>query len=161
MKHYELMYIIPVKAGSEDDSSIQDKVRSMLQQEGATITKDEVLGKRKLAYPIKNLRHGNYIVMELDLDTQAVSRVNNWFRMSPDILRSQLVVKLLKTPEQEAKEKAFREKLQKLQLKETADENQSDKPTPAGEDKPATSGPVQLEDLDKKLEKILEQEIVK
>ncbi len=162
MKHYELMYILPVKAGSEEDSALVDKVRAMLQNEGATITSETNLGKKKLAYPIKSLRHGSYILVEFDLPAEKLNRLNNWFRLSTEILRSQIISKPLKSPEQLAREKAFQEKLMKLQDKENTDKEPAPKTlekTGTKESKDAAS--VQFDDLDKKIEEILEQEIVK
>ncbi|MBU1038841.1 30S ribosomal protein S6 [Patescibacteria group bacterium] len=164
MKHYELIYIIPIKAGSEEDTTVADKVRAMLKEEGATISQEDSLGKKKLAYPIKGLRHGNYILVEFDLESTKLARVNNWFRMSTEVLRSQIILKPLKSPEQLAREKAFQEKLMKIQAREEAETKEpakpadSEKPAPAVESVPR---PVQFDDLDKKIEEILEQEIVK
>lgn len=161
MKHYELMYIIPLKIGQDDNNEIQEKVRQMLIAEGAKISLEENLGKRKLAYHINHIRHGNYVVMEFDLDPAKVGKVQSWLRLSGELLRFQIINKKIKSPEKMAREQALQEKLMKKQIKITSEEKQEtitdDEEAPAST--PTT--PTELADLDKKLEQILEQEIVK
>jgi small subunit ribosomal protein S6 len=160
MKHYELMYIIPLKVGQEDYTEIQDKVRQLLTTEGGTITHEENWGKRKLAYPIHNVRHGIYVVLEFDLEPAKIGKIQAWLSLSSEILRAQLIVKKLKSPEQLAREQALQEKLMKKQIKA----NETQKAETAKNESETTKSAVssaELADLDKKLEEILEQEIVK
>lgn len=161
MNHYELLYIIPLKVGQDDDNNIQEKVHQMLATEGAKITLEDNWGKRKLAYPIKNVRHGTYVVTEFDLDPEKLNKIQSWFRLSADILRAQLITKKVKSPEQLAREQALQEKLAKKQIK--ANENQKAEAARAEAEASAstTMQSGELADLDKKLEEILEQEIVK
>lgn len=157
MNHYELMYIIPLKLEGEDSTAVADKVRAWLLTEGAKITFEEALGKRKLAYPIKHIRHGSYVVLEMDIDPAKVARVNEWFRLSSEVLRAQLVSKKLKSPEQLAREKAFQEKLARLHAARAEAEAKPAGEAPKAEVKPK----VKLEELDQKLEQILGEEMVK
>ncbi len=160
MKHYELMYIIPLKVGQDDNNDTQQKVHDMLTGEGANITMEENLGKRKLAYAINHVRHGTYVVAEFDLEPEKLAKVQSWLSLSGEVLRSQLITKKVKTPEQLAREQALQEKLMKKQLKL----NESQKAEAAKSDESVsghTMAPAELADLDKKLEEILEQEVVK
>lgn len=159
MNHYEIMYIIPLKIEGDDPTLVQDKVRAMLQAEGAKIAQEDALGKRKLAYPIRHVRHGSYVVIECDMEPTNVKRISEWFRMSSEVLRAQIITKKLKTPEQLAREKAFQEKLARLHA---AKLEQAALPTPSAASAKTTDKPkVKLEELDQKLEQILEQEMVK
>lgn len=155
MQHYEIMYIIPVKMGTDDTAQVQEKVLAMFKDNDATITLEENLGKKKLAYPIKHMRHGTYFVVECDVDTQNVKKISEWFRLSADILRAQIIVKELKTPEQIAREKAWQSKLAKKQ----ADEEIEAIPENTPEIK-IPEAKVKLDELDKKLEEILTKEMV-
>ncbi|HLD86072.1 MAG TPA: 30S ribosomal protein S6 [Patescibacteria group bacterium] len=160
MKHYELMYILPLKVGQEEGTEAQEKIHSMLTAEEAKITLEENLGKRKLAYPINRVRHGIYAVTEFDLEPTKLSKIQEWLRLSSDVLRAQLIIKKLKTPEQVAREQALQEKLMKKQLKAAEAQKTEATQREAAMATPAIQ-PTELADLDKKLEKILEQEIVK
>jgi len=154
MKHYEIMYIIPIQADVEE-TVVQDKVRQMLVAEGAKITLEEPMGKRKLAYPIKHVRHGAYVVLECELDPLKVKAVNDWFRLSAEVLRAQIIAKQVKTPERLAREKALQEKLARLHAKAEAEINKPEEPVKSERPK------IRLDELDQKLEQILEEEIVK
>lgn len=151
------MYIIPLRIEGDDPTAVQDKVRAMLQAEGAKITSEDSLGKRKLAYPINHVRHGSYVVVECDLEPTQVKRVHDWFRLSSEVLRAQLVTKKLKSPEQLAREKAFQDKLARLHAAKTEEADHHLTHDAKAEEKPK----VKLEELDQKLEQILEQEMVK
>ena len=158
MNHYEIMYIIPLKIEGDEPTTVQDKVRAMLQAEGAKITQEDALGKRKLAYPIQHVRHGSYVVIECDIEPNNVKRVHDWFRLSSEILRAQIVSKELKSPERLAREKAFQEKLARLHASKVEETPHTRQPSDAKvEEKPK----IKLEELDKKLEEILGQEMVK
>lgn len=163
MKHYELMYILPVKVGVDDDKAIQDKIKAMLVAEGAAITAEDSLGKRKLAYPINSIRHGSYTVIEMDLEPAKLQKIQTWFRLSSEILRSQIIVKKVKTAEQIAREKAIQARVAKDEAMANMAEAEAKKeetPAPSKETITDDKTAVHLDDLDKKLAKILEKEIV-
>lgn len=155
--HYEIMYIVPLKATGDEPGAVQDKVRATLTAAGAKITHEDSLGKRKLAYPINHVRHGHYVVLECDLPTDKVKQINDWFRLSPDVLRAMIVDKKVKSPEQLERERALQAKLARLHAKaEEATKVAALAPAaPAAEEQPK----VNLEELDKKLEQILEEEV--
>jgi small subunit ribosomal protein S6 len=157
MNHYEIMYIVPVKATGEEPTAVQDKVRAMLQASGAKVTSEDSLGKRKLAYPIDHVRHGNYVVLECDLPADQVKTVNDWFRLSPDVLRAMVVAKKVKSPEQLERERALQAKLARIHAK--AEEATRTSTQPAANTPTAEQPKVNLEELDKKLEQILEEEV--
>ena len=109
------MYIVPLKMNDDEtNTSTKDKARAMLLNEGAQITKEETMGKRKLAYPIDQVRHGIYVTVECDLEPSKIKRVNDWFRLSTEILRSQIINCHPKSEAQLAKQKALQDKLAKL-----------------------------------------------
>ena len=154
------MYIIPLKVGQEDNSEAQDKVNQLLLAEGGKITHEENWGKRKLAYPIHNVRHGIYVIAEFDLEPTKLNKIQEWLSLSPEILRAQLISKTLKSPEQLAREQALQEKLMKKQIKANEAQKAEMAKTEKESVRPAMAS-AELADLDKKLEEILEQEIVK
>ena len=158
MNHYEIMYIVPLKVTGDDPTAVQDKVRAMLLTEGAAITREESLGKRKLAYPIDHIRHGSYVVLECDLPGDKVKKIDDWFRLSPEVLRALIVSKKVKSPAQLERERALQAKLAKMHAKEEEAAKVVDEPAPSHTTAPEQPK-VNLEELDKKLERILEEEV--
>jgi small subunit ribosomal protein S6 len=158
MNHYELLYIIPLAMGEENIDTNKAKVDGMLKQAGAQITAEEIMGKKKLSYPIGQIRYGHYILTEFDLDPAKLTDLEREFRLSSDILRFQILAKKIKSPEQLAQEKALQEKLRQRARDEEYKPKMTETRLPLVEEKPE---PTRLDDLDKKLEEILENEIVK
>jgi small subunit ribosomal protein S6 len=84
---YELLYIIPATFTDEDVGRIEGTVGALLEKNGATIDTTTRLGKFKLAYPIKKVRHGHYMLVRLSTDGSNVKAIDEALRISSDVLR--------------------------------------------------------------------------
>ncbi len=157
MNHYELLYIIPLVMGEDRVEIIKNKVDKMLTALGAEVTMREEMGKRKLAYPIKQVRYGYYILLEFNLEPTKLKDLERDLRLSTDILRWQVISKQIKSAKQLVKEKALQEKLRHLAQTEQEEKTTL---TPVVKET-AVAESTRLDELDKKLEEILENEIVK
>lgn len=163
MNHYELLYIIPLKINTEENPEpIINKVTKIINDLGGEITFQENLDKKKLAYPIKQIRYGFYILVEFNLLGKSLKKLERELRLSADIIRFQVVRKKIKSPAELAQEKALQDKLKARHAKEEieADVLAKEKLNKA-EFKKASEESTKIDDLDKKLEEILEQEIIK
>ncbi len=171
-QHYEMLYIIPLSATSEDNvQSSMDQVTKILKEAGAEITRDDDWGKIKMNYPIKQYNHGNYVLLEFDLSPEKLKQVDNEIKINPSVLRHLIVKKdprLAAIEEKRKKEQALRE------MKET----ETDQASPsAKEELPAastakketsgqssekqeTSAKASLDELDKKLDEILDESVI-
>lgn len=156
--HYELMYIVPVSFTSEELKPITEKIKKLIEDHKGQITKQDDLGKQKFAYPIKHQSHGYYQLVEFDMPKDNLVGLNSALQLTTEILRFLVVKAKIKTEEDLKKEKELQEKLAKKKEKEIekikADEKEAkDKPKAAKEKKK-----VSLEDLDKKLDELLDTE---
>ncbi len=88
---YELLYIIPQQFEDEKISSITEKVAEIIKEAGGRIIKEENLGKKKLAYLIKQTRRGFYILLELELLPSALQELNKNLRLMDNVLRFQII----------------------------------------------------------------------
>lgn len=154
MPYYELLYTIPNKYTEEETALITDKISKLIQAEGGEIAVNEKLGKFKLTYPIKQTHQGNYIVLEFDAPASFIKKIDTDLKLMPEILRHIIVSKKKRSKEEIAKEEALREKI--LKKKTAAVEKKTQEKTSP----PAARGKVSLEELDKKLDKILEGDIM-
>lgn len=91
--HYELLYIVPIKFTEEELKNVTGNVSGLIEKAGGKITKDENLGKKKLAYPIKGCRHGYYILSEMDMETSGLKQLNRDLGLAQEIIRYQIVKK--------------------------------------------------------------------
>lgn len=155
-EHYEILYILPVSLTPEETTPFVEKVASLIKEQNGEITKDENLGKQKLAYPLKTLSHGYYFLYEFDLPKENLIKLNRSLHLTPEIVRFLIVKKHVKTEKEITAEKQLQEKLAKRK------EQEIDKMKAEKEDvkeKPAKDKgkeKISLEDLDKKLDEILD-----
>lgn len=157
MTHYELLYIVPIKFTEDELPQIQTKVNQLITGTDGKITLDENLGKKKLAYAIERFRHGHYIVIEFDSDPEKLKKINRDLKLSPEVLRFQIIKKKIKTAKAIERERKIQDKItQKAQ--EYAKETQKiAEPAKTKSEKKKDEGKISLEELDQKLDELLEE----
>ncbi len=156
MEHYEMLYIISNKFTEKEAEKIATNTQKEITDKGGNITFTEVWGKKKLAYPIDGNNHGYYNLIEFDLEKKKLAELNKIFRMSNEIIRHLIVKKRVKTEEELAKEKEISEKIAAKNIEAKIEEEK----TIAKEKKEQKEKEqkVDLKDLDKKLDNILDSE---
>lgn len=167
MNHYELTYIIPMSFTVDEVPKINENVSGILKEHGAKIAKETSMGKLKFAYPINDLSHGYYQVVEFDVEPSQILEINKTLGLHHEIVRYLLVTKRIKTEEELAADQRLRDKIakQELERRSTMDEDESVEEKPKrsfSKAKPSVAKheeeKVSIEDLDKKLDAILEGE---
>ena len=91
MSSYELMYIVRPEL---DDDGVQreiDRVNQLITSNGGQIKKVTPWGKRRLAYTIKDLHEGHYVVADLDLENPRVAEVERVLKITDSVVRHLLV----------------------------------------------------------------------
>jgi len=158
MQHYELLTILSIKLNEEEQKKAVEKVIDLIKKEGGQLIKNEDWGRRKLAYQIKHERHGYYFLLELDLLPDKISAIGKVLKLTPEILRYMIVQSKVRTEEEIAKEKRIKDR-------RIAEEEKKLKEKIAAEEKPvekkqAREKKISLEDLDKKLDEILKEDVI-
>ncbi|MGD2116303.1 MAG: 30S ribosomal protein S6 [Acidobacteriota bacterium] len=88
MRTYELMYIIDSRISEEEAESVHETVKGLVTGNGAEITRDEDMGRRKLAYPIDKQTEGRYRLLYLHgEDSLNVPEVERRLEQSDKVLR--------------------------------------------------------------------------
>ncbi len=93
MREYELMFIVHPDL---DESALADtikRVSSWITDEGGSIIKTDVWGKRQLAYPIRKVNQGQYVLLHVTLDPQAGAKVERNLRFLEPVMRFMLTAK--------------------------------------------------------------------
>ena len=174
MKEYELLYIVGTQYTDEEIVGVQAVVTKLLEDAGAKILRQENLGKIRLAYPIKKIRHGSYILVMFNAEPSALNDLNRRIALSDEVLRHTLLER-----DADALERTFELSSYVAPLSEEAKGEKTEKevkrpsatkapvrttpapeieiapPTPAVVEDPAMS----MEELDQKLDKILDGDI--
>ncbi|MDD5528383.1 MAG: 30S ribosomal protein S6 [Patescibacteria group bacterium] len=170
--HYEMLYIIPNKFTEDEAKAINEKIEKQIAAVGGEVTYTEDWGKKKLAYMIGNYNHGYYKLAEFDLAGVKLAELDNFLRLSNDVLRHQIIRIVKRSAEQIAADKkksdelaAIRKRLkeggaEKSEKPEKAEEKTAglvagEKPQPA-EERKSFKKKTELKDLDAKLDDILD-----
>ena len=69
MSKYELVFVADPRLSEEDVVALTDEYKNMLTDNGGTILKEESWGKKRLAYPIRKLSEGYYVLYNVELES--------------------------------------------------------------------------------------------
>lgn len=152
MHNYELLYIVPNQYTDEEAKKIKEKIDQMIKSFDGVISHEEDLGKKKLAYPIKQVAHGYYFLTEFELeDGRKLKEINNFLRLDKEILRAQIITKKKLTEEEIEKNKKRAEAKAKFEARTEKTETKSVRTSEAKNE----TKKVDIKNLDEKLEEIL------
>lgn len=145
MPKYELMYILSSAVSDNDVPAVSAEVDKFITDNAGSLLTQEMLGKKKLAYPIKKTRNGFYVLETFNLEGSKLQGLDNKLRSMEPIIRY-LVVNLEEQERRAVKDRAVQEKMRaarKMPLK------------------PETTGPeikMTETELEQKIEQALESE---
>ena len=102
VRDYELMYI--VRPELEDDAVrvAVKSVRALIESQGGEVVKTTLWGKRRLAYEVKRLREGHYVLVVFHLDGGKIAEIERALRIHDTVFRHLIVVHEGPMPEPEA-----------------------------------------------------------
>ena len=145
---YDLLYIIPAHTEDEPVMEAKKKITEMLQAVHATIVREEEPGKRKLSYPIKKTRHGNYVNVIFEAEGAAVAQLKKDLSLNTDIVRYQII------QEEKTAGKSGGARKMRPAAKPLISPAITTAPTQAD-----TGSKVSLQELDQKLEELLSEKV--
>ncbi|MFA5051825.1 MAG: 30S ribosomal protein S6 [Patescibacteria group bacterium] len=165
MQHYELLVMQSAKLDQAGQEAADRKILDLIAKHNGRITRHESMGKHKLAYEIKHETYGMYVLVEFDIEPAAIGECDRQLRLMPEVVRHLMVKKQVKTEAQIAEEKMIQEKVEQRLARERAEEKLAAAPPPPTPEEQAKTKAkdnekkISLEDLDKKLDDILKEEI--
>lgn len=87
MRLYELLYIIPATLTDEEVSQTENDIQALIQRYGGVPKESRRLGKFRLTYLIKKVRHGHYVLAYFEAEPTAVAKINEALRIHEKVLR--------------------------------------------------------------------------
>ncbi|MBI2551341.1 30S ribosomal protein S6 [Candidatus Uhrbacteria bacterium] len=160
---YELLYIVSGDYTEKEVEGVQETVLALLAKYGATPGRHENLGKIRLAYPIKGIQFGTYILVYFEAAPEAMQELDRGLALAPEVLRHMITV-----PSKLAQERKYEITSYVAPLSEEAREARGGDvaTTPPRRDMPklmaptpaalAPTTPISMEELDQKLDAIAE-----
>jgi small subunit ribosomal protein S6 len=90
MRTYELVVIF--RHENDHYTKGLDFVRNELKNFGASILKEEDMGERNLAYPIKKQDRGHYILFNIEFGPDKVVEIDKSFKLQTEVLKFLFIV---------------------------------------------------------------------
>ncbi|MCF6094661.1 30S ribosomal protein S6 [Microaerobacter geothermalis] len=87
MRKYELMYILRPDLEEEKLRSLVEKFKGLVTDNGGEITNLQEMGKRRLAYEMKKLREGYYVLMNFLATPAIVSEMDRIMKITDEVVR--------------------------------------------------------------------------
>ena len=84
---YEVIFIIDPDADDAEVMRLTEAVQKIITDQGGSITKTEMMGKRQLAYEISHKRDGIYVLLEVDGSGAEIAELERRMRVNDRILR--------------------------------------------------------------------------
>jgi small subunit ribosomal protein S6 len=86
-RQYDMVFLVVPEKDEPGAAAVIDEFRKLLVDHGATIEKDETMGRRRLAYMIKKKNEATYHNFLFRGSSACVAEVQRKLRLSEDILR--------------------------------------------------------------------------
>jgi len=93
MREYELVLIIHPDLDETAFKEIIERITGWIKNDGGEIIKTDVWGRRQLAYPIRKLNEGQYVLLHMKMNAQFGKTIERDLRYMESILRFMLIAK--------------------------------------------------------------------
>ncbi|WNR44572.1 30S ribosomal protein S6 [Paenibacillus roseipurpureus] len=91
MRKYELMYIIRTDVEQEVVQSTVEKFQGIITNGGGEVSKQDLMGKRRLAYEINKFRDGHYVLVHFNAEPAVVAELDRVLKISDEVIRHLIV----------------------------------------------------------------------
>jgi small subunit ribosomal protein S6 len=92
MRNYELVCIVHPDLDVTAFKEVVETVKGWITEAGGTIEKQDVWGKRKLAYLIQKQREGQYVLLTIAMPAEATAELERKVRFLEPVMRHMLTV---------------------------------------------------------------------
>ena len=86
MNKYESVVIINPNLEAESIKALIEKISNLINSNG-TVNSVEELGKKRLAYEIKKLNEGYYVVVKFEAKPELITELERVYRITEEIIK--------------------------------------------------------------------------
>ena len=91
MRHYEVMVILDPTLEERTITPSLDAFLNVVKQDGGTVEKIDVWGRRRMAYEIDKHAEGIYAVVDLQATPAAVQELDRQLNLNESVLRTKVL----------------------------------------------------------------------
>jgi small subunit ribosomal protein S6 len=81
------MFIVDSKTSEEDITRLNENLLQVITDQGGSVTKQENMGRRQLAYPIGRQTEGHYVLFEVDGSGREIAELERRMRVNDQVIR--------------------------------------------------------------------------
>lgn len=84
---YEVVFIVDPSTQEDDLTRLTEGLRGIITDQGGTVTKSEVMGRRQLAYRIGHSNEGIYVLFEIEGTGKEIAELERRMRVNDQVMR--------------------------------------------------------------------------
>ncbi|HAG10687.1 MAG TPA: 30S ribosomal protein S6 [Desulfotomaculum sp.] len=85
--NYESLFILRPDLDEEKITEMMEKFRVLIEKNGGEVTRLDKWGRRRLAYEIKHLHEGLYIILQFKSGQAVVKELDRVFKITDEVIR--------------------------------------------------------------------------
>lgn len=93
MRNYEVMYILKPDLDEETTTQLVEKFSAIITNGGGELVSVDKWGKRRMAYEIKDLQEGYYVLVNFKSEPDVVTELDRVMKISDEMLRFMIINK--------------------------------------------------------------------
>lgn len=93
LRDYEILYIVRPDLDEEQVQGAVASVNKLIENLGGSSQKTDVWGRKRLAYEVRHLREGQYVLQDFQIDPARVPEMEATLRISDTVFRHLIVRK--------------------------------------------------------------------
>jgi small subunit ribosomal protein S6 len=95
MRHYELMVILDPSLDERTVAPSMENFLNVVRNDGGTVEKVDVWGRRRLSYEIDKNAEGIYVVLDLNGEPATIKELDRQLNLNESILRTKVLRKIV------------------------------------------------------------------
>ena len=92
MRHYEIVFLVHPDQSAQVPAMIE-RYRASIEGHGGSIHRLEDWGRRQLAYPINKIHKAHYVLMNIEVNQDALDELTSAFRFNDAVIRNMVISK--------------------------------------------------------------------
>jgi small subunit ribosomal protein S6 len=91
MRNYEVAFIAHPELDEASLNALVEKAKGWVSAAGGQVMQVDLWGRRRLAYPIRKQREGQYVLMQTQMAAVAIHDVERNLRLTEQVMRFQII----------------------------------------------------------------------
>jgi small subunit ribosomal protein S6 len=91
MRSYEVMFIAHPDLDETSLNALLDRAKGWITAGGGAVNQVDLWGRRRLAYPIRKQKEGQYVLMQAQMEANGTYELERNLRLNEQVMRFQVI----------------------------------------------------------------------